>query len=178
MSFSTSLSTSSPRAASATASGQAQPQEFLVFHLGQEVYGVDILHVQEIRSYEAPTRLAHAPASVLGVINLRGVIVPIIDLRLQLGCEDLRYDDTTVVIVLNVAGRVLGAVVDAVADVVALPAQALRPAPQFAGDPALAYVRAIADVEGRMLILVDIAALLGSTRLAELDTTAIAATSA
>jgi purine-binding chemotaxis protein CheW len=88
--------------------------EFLTFRLGAEEYGIDILKVQEIRSYEQPTRIANAPAFIKGVVNLRGVIVPIVDLRLKLGCDTAEYNSFTVVIVLNVKGRVVGAVVDSV----------------------------------------------------------------
>ena len=91
--------------------------EFLTFRLGEEEYGIDILKVQEIRSYEQPTRIANAPQFVKGVVNLRGVIVPIVDLRLKLGCKEADFNAFTVVIVLNVKGRVIGAVVDSVSDV-------------------------------------------------------------
>ena len=94
--------------------------EFLTFRLGAEEYGIDILKVQEIRSYEQPTRIANAPPFVKGVVNLRGVIVPIVDLRLKLACETAEYNSFTVVIVLNVKGRVVGAVVDSVSDVLEL----------------------------------------------------------
>src|SRR5262245_53933128 len=103
--------------------------EFLTFRLGAEEYGIDILRVQEIRSYEAPTRIANAPAFIKGVVNLRGVIVPIVDLRLKLGCESAEYNHFTVVIVLNVRGRVVGAVVDSVSDVLELNGEQIRPAP-------------------------------------------------
>src|SRR5947207_6481096 len=92
--------------------------EFLTFRLGAEEYGIDILKVQEIRSYEQPTRIANAPAFVKGVVNLRGVIVPIVDLRVKLGCETVEYNGFTVVIVLNVRGRVVGAVVELVSVVI------------------------------------------------------------
>src|SRR5437868_12005217 len=104
--------------------------EFLTFRLGEEEYGIDILKVQEIRSYEQPTRIANAPAFIKGVVNLRGVIVPIVDLRLKLGCES-NYNSFTVVIVLNVKGRVVGAVVDSVSDVLELPSEAVRPVPEM-----------------------------------------------
>src|SRR5882672_3118224 len=91
--------------------------EFLTFRLGSEEYGIDILRVQEIRSYEAPTRIANTPEFLRGVVNLRGVIVPIIDLRLKLSCQNADFNTFTVVIVLNVKGRVIGAVVDSVSDV-------------------------------------------------------------
>src|SRR3982750_247340 len=92
--------------------------EFLTFRLGAEEYGIDILRVQEIRSYEAPTRIANAPAFVKGVVNLRGVIVPIVDMRIKFNLTPVNYDSFTVVIVLNIAGRVVGMVVDAVSDVI------------------------------------------------------------
>ncbi len=110
----------------------SQARECLSFRLGQENYGIDILAVQELRGYEPPTRIAGAPGAVLGVLNLRGVIVPVVDLRLHLGVEP-RFDALTVTVVLNVGGSTIGAVVDSVADVVALPAAQIRPAPEFSG---------------------------------------------
>jgi purine-binding chemotaxis protein CheW len=107
----------------------AHAGEYLSFRLGPEEYGVDILHVQEIRSYEPPTRMAHAPHFIKGVVNLRGVIVPVVDLRLKLGCERAEYNASTVVIVLNVRHRVLGAVVDSVSDVLQLADGQIKPAP-------------------------------------------------
>ena len=136
--------------------------ECLTFRLGEEEYGIDILRVQEIRSYEVPTRIAHAPSFIKGVIDLRGVIVPIIDLRLKLGCETAEYTPFTVVIILNVADTVLGVVVDAVADVVQLPGDALKPAPQFQSHMDSAFIKGIAKLGERMLIVVDIAAMLSS----------------
>ncbi|WP_128003730.1 chemotaxis protein CheW, partial [Piscinibacter defluvii] len=106
--------------------------EFLTFRLGDEEYGIDILRVQEIRSYEQPTRIANAPAFVKGVVNLRGVIVPVVDLRMKLGCPSAEYNTFTVVIVLNVRNRVVGAVVDSVSDVLELPPEAIKPAPEMA----------------------------------------------
>ena len=136
--------------------------ECLTFRLGQEEYGIDILRVQEIRSYEAPTRIAHAPSFIKGVIDLRGVIVPIVDLRLKLGCETAEYTDFTVVIILNVGQSVLGVVVDAVADVVRVPHEAMKPAPQFQSQMDSAFIKGIARVGERMLIVVDIAAMLSA----------------
>ena len=151
-----------PSASNAATSNAA---EYLTFRLGQEEYGIDILRVQEIRSYEQPTRLAHAPDFIKGVIDLRGVIVPIVDLRLKLHCATADYTDFTVVIILNVAGTVLGAVVDAVADVVALTADSIKPAPQFQSQVDSAFVRGIASVGERMLIVVDIESLLSSSEM-------------
>ena len=147
-----------------TAAGsQSKPAgEFLSFKLGHEEYGIDILKVQEIRSYEAPTRIANAPAFVKGVVNLRGVIVPIVDMRLKYGMESAEYNDFTVVIVLNVKGAEIGAVVDAVSDVVGLTASAIKPAPQFQGQVDSNYVTGIAKLDERMLVVMDIEALMSS----------------
>lgn len=137
-------------------------REYLTFRLGGEEYGIDILRVQEIRSYEAPTRLANAPSFVKGVINLRGVIVPIIDLRLKLACDVVDYNAFTVVIVLNVKGTEIGAVVDSVSDVVGITASAIKPAPQFQGRVDSNYVTGIAKLDDRMLVIMDIEGLMSS----------------
>lgn len=158
------FSSAAQRSSQANASASSAA-EYLTFRLGQEEYGIDILRVQEIRSYEQPTRMAHAPEFIKGVIDLRGVIVPIVDLRLKLACSAADYTDFTVVIILNVGGTVLGAVVDAVADVVALPAEAIKPAPQFQGQMDASFVRGIATTGERMLIVVDIESLLSGAEL-------------
>src|SRR5450830_1894088 len=106
-------------------------REFLAFKLGDEEYGMDILCVQEIRSYEEPTRMANAPAFIKGVINLRGVIVPILDLRMKFNLSQVNYDSFTVVIVLNIGARVVGMVVDGVSDVLTLTPEQLRPVPEL-----------------------------------------------
>lgn len=143
------------------------PKEFLSFRLGGEEYGIDILHVQEIRSYEAPTRIANAPHFIKGVLNLRGVIVPVADLRLKFNCETSAYTAATVVIVLNVKGRVVGAVVDSVSDVLALDSDSIKPAPQMGAAVDATYIIGIACTkvgeQERMLILTDIEALMSST---------------
>jgi purine-binding chemotaxis protein CheW len=140
------------------ASGAAR--ECLTFRLGAEEYGIDILKVQEIRGYENPTRIANAPAFMKGVVNLRGVIVPIIDLRLKFDLGEAKYDSFTVVIILNVAGRVVGAVVDSVSDVLELKAEQIKPAPEFNSLLDASYITGLGSVktgdEERMLILVDI----------------------
>ena len=113
-------------AASETATGanltSAVSREYLSYTLGQEEYGVDILKVQEIRGYEEPTKIANAPAFIKGVVNLRGVIVPIVDMRIKFSLASAEYNQFTVVIILNVAGRVVGMVVDGVSDVITLEA--------------------------------------------------------
>lgn len=136
--------------------------EFLTFRLGAEEYGIDILKVQEIRSYEPPTRIANAPEFIKGVVNLRGVIVPIIDLRTKLGCEHVDYNSFTVVIVLNVQGRVVGAVVDSVSDVLELAQDSIKPAPQMHTSVDTAFITGIGSVNERMLILMDIEGLMSS----------------
>ncbi|MWA32335.1 chemotaxis protein CheW [Burkholderia pseudomallei] len=141
-------------------------QEFVTFRLGTEEYGIDILRVQEIRSYEEPTRIANAPAFIKGVINLRGVIVPIIDLRLKFALDSAEYNTSTVVIVLNVAARTVGVVVDAVSDVLELAAADRRPAPEFGAAIDTGFITDLGSIAGengnRMLILLDIARLISA----------------
>ncbi len=144
------------------------PLEFLVFTLGAETYGVDIQQVQELRGYEAVTCIANAPAHIKGVVNLRGIIVPIIDLRMQFGQAAPRYDDMTVVVILNLGTRVVGAVVDGVSDVTVLEARHIKPPPQIDCD--IGYVTGIATIDERILILVDMDNLLSSSSLIPLDT--------
>ena len=131
-------------------------REFLAFKLGSEEYGIDILRVQEIRSYEAPTRVANAPDFIKGVVNLRGVIVPIVDMRLKFNLASARYDNLTVVIVLNIGSRVVGMVVDAVSDVITLRPEQLRTVPEFGAAIQTEHLLAIGAIDARMLILIDI----------------------
>ena len=129
--------------------------------------------MQEIRSYEQPTRIANAPAFIKGVVNLRGVIVPIVDLRLKLGCDTAEYNAFTVVIVLNVKGRVVGAVVDSVSDVLELAADAIKPAPEMASAVDTSFITGIGAsrpaTRERMLILMDIEALMASADMGLID---------
>lgn len=136
--------------------------EFLSFTLGDEHYGVDILKVQEIRGYDAVTRVPDAPDYIKGVINLRGTIVPVIDLRLKLRLENARYDAFTVMIVLNVEDRVVGIVVDSVSDVIPLSAEQIRPTPEFGAAVDTRFISGIGTQDDRMLILLDIETLLDS----------------
>ncbi|WP_281916190.1 chemotaxis protein CheW [Caldimonas thermodepolymerans] len=133
-----------------------RPKEYLTFRLGTEEYGIDILKVQEIRSYEPPTRIANAPAHVKGVVNLRGVIVPIVDLRVRLNTDTCEYNAFTVVIVLHVGGRVVGVVVDGVSDVLEIPAESVRPAPEISSAVDASCILGLGEVGDRMLILLDI----------------------
>lgn len=150
--------------------------EFLSFRLGAEEYGIEILKVQEIRSYNPPTRIANAPPYIKGVVNLRGVIVPIIDLRLKLALEHAEYNEFTVVIVLSVAHRVVGVVVDSVRDVLRLEPSQIRPAPDFNSAVDEAFIVGIgtlteksahageeSNASERMLILIDIERLIAAS---------------
>ncbi len=160
----------SPTDQSRPVAGQpAGASEFLTFRLGAEEYGIDILRVQEIRSYEEPTRIANAPHFIKGVVNLRGVIVPVVDLRIKLGCEKVEYNGFTVVIVLNVRGRVVGAVVDSVSDVLELASELIKPAPEMNTSMDTSFITGIASVGERMLILMDIEALMSSPDMGLMD---------
>ena len=149
----------------------APGREYLSFRLGSEDYCIDILKVQEIRSYEPPTRIANAPEFLKGVINLRGVIVPIIDLRVKFGCA-AEIDSVTAVIVLGVKGRVVGAVVDSVSDVLELPHEIIKPAPAMGTMVDTSYLVGIASVADRMLILLDIESLMSSGELGLMEAAA------
>lgn len=146
--------------------------EYLTFTLGSEEYGIDILKVQEIRGYESPTRIANSPPFIKGVINLRGVIVPIIDLRIKFNLGEPTYDQFTVVIILNVARRVIGMVVDGVSDVIQLNSDSLRPPPEFGSILDTRYITGLGTVEQRMIIVVDIERLMTSQEMALVDSAA------
>jgi len=148
----------------------SQASEFLTFRLGAESYGIEILKVQEIRGYETPTSIANAPAFIKGVINLRGVIVPILDLRIKFQLSEAKYDDFTVVIILNVAGRVVGVVVDSVSDVLTLAGEAIQPTPEFASATFdTKYITGLGTIEEQMIILLDIEKLLTGADMALVD---------
>lgn len=144
-------------------------REFLVFSLGEEEYAVDILKVQEIRGYENVTRIANAPDFIKGVTNLRGLIVPILDMRIKFNIAEATYDRETVVIVTNVGDRVVGIVVDRVSDVLTLEGDQIAPAPEFSVGLPLAYLYGLGNLENRMLVLVDIEKLLNSEEMALVD---------
>ena len=155
--------------------GEPSGQEFLVFTLGNEEYGIDILKVQEIRGYDQVTRIANTPSFIKGVTNLRGVIVPIVDLRVKFSQEDVEYNDNTVVIVLNLHQRVVGIVVDGVSDVLSLASEQIRPAPEFAVTLSTEYLTGLGAIGDRMLILVNIEKLLNSEEMSLLDSAALGA---
>ncbi|MGJ7501118.1 chemotaxis protein CheW [Variovorax sp. ZT5P49] len=136
--------------------------EVVTFKLGEEEYGIDIQKVQELRGYDAVTRIANAPEYIKGVVNLRGIIVPIIDMRIKFKLGDPTYDQFTVVIVLNIAGRVVGMVVDSVSDVITLTGDQIKPAPEMGSVLDADYLIGLGTLEERMLILVDIDRLMSS----------------
>jgi purine-binding chemotaxis protein CheW len=131
-------------------------REYLTFRLDREEYGIDILKVQEIRGYEPPTRIANAPNFIKGVVNLRGTIVPIVDMRLKFNCAKVEYDSFTVVIILNLRSRIVGIVVDSVSDVMELPAESLKAAPDVESVIGNDSVLGLGSLGDRMLILLDI----------------------
>jgi purine-binding chemotaxis protein CheW len=148
---------------------QTAGRELLTFTLGKEEYGIDILKVQEIRGYEAVTTIVNAPEFIKGVINLRGIIVPIVDMRIKFKLGNVSYNETTVVIVLNVANRVVGIVVDGVSDVTTLKSDDIKPAPEFGGGLDTKYLLGLGTVDERMLILVDIEKLMTSREMELID---------
>jgi purine-binding chemotaxis protein CheW len=147
--------------------GSQLANEFLTFRLGKEEYGIEILKVQEIRCYEQVTAIANAPEFIKGVVNLRGIIVPIVDMRIKFNLDSAEYDQFTVVIILNVAGRVVGMVVDGVSDVIRLTEEQIRSAPDFSASSFdTRYITGLGTIEERMLILVDIEKLMGGADMA------------
>jgi purine-binding chemotaxis protein CheW len=131
-------------------------REYLTFRLSQEEYGIDILKVQEIRGYEPPTRIANAPTFIKGVVNLRGTIVPIVDMRLKFNCSEAEYNSFTVVIILNLRSRIVGIVVDSVSDVLELQPESIKTAPDIDSVVDNSCILGLGSVSDRMLILLDI----------------------
>ncbi len=155
------------------AEGSIPSQEYLTFVLADESYGIDILKVQEIRGYDAVTKIANTPAFIKGVVNLRGLIVPIVDLRIKFGLGKVVYDEFTVVIILNLNGRVVGIVVDGVSDVKNLKGSDLRSVPDIVASIDTKYITGLATVDEKMFILVDIEQLMTSNEMALIDSAAV-----
>jgi len=147
----------------------AEADQYLTFIMADEEYGVDILRVQEIRGWEHVTPVPNTPKYIKGVINIRGTIVPLVDLRTRFGVEEIPYGPTTVVIVLKVMGakseRIMGIVVDAVADVYNIEAEKIKPAPDFGSVVSIEYVKGLSSIDEKMLILLEIDKLLSSDEL-------------
>lgn len=159
--------------ASDRSAARAPAGEYLSFRLGAEEYGIDILRIQEIRRYAEPTRIAGAPRFVKGVIDLRGTVIPIVDLRLRFGLPDARYDGATVTVVLDIGAHIVGVVVDSVCDVVALCAEEIQPAPQLGAAIDAGCISGLGTVKSaeadRMLILLDIGRLMSAADLGLID---------
>jgi purine-binding chemotaxis protein CheW len=162
-------------AADASQGGVARALEFLAFTLGKEEYGIDIQTVQELRGYDAVTRIANAPEHIKGVVNLRGIIVPIIDMRIKFNLGTPTYDAFTVVIILNIGRRVVGMVVDSVSDVITLKAEQIKPAPEMGSVLDTAYLIGLGTIDERMLILVDIGRLMSGAEMGLIEKLAEAA---
>jgi purine-binding chemotaxis protein CheW len=139
-----------------TGANEIAGHEYLAFKLGTEEYGIDILKVQEIRGYEAVTRIANAPEFIKGVINLRGIIIPVVDMRIKFNLGEPIYDQFTVVIILNISGRIVGMVVDSVSDVTTLTPEQVKPAPEMGTAFSSDYMIGLGTIDERMLILVNI----------------------
>lgn len=143
--------------------------EFLTFTLGHEEYGIEILKVREIKGYEAVTRIANTPASIKGVINLRGTIVPVVDLRIKFRLTEVVYNESTVMIVVGLAQRTVGIVVDSVSDVVALAGEQIKPAPELGAGCDVRYLLGLGTLDARILILLDIEQIVTGDELAWVD---------
>ena len=150
---------------------RANSQQVLTFTLGAETYGVDILRVQEIRGWSPVTRIPQSPPHVLGVLNLRGSIVPIIDMRMRFHLEHAEYTPLTVIIVLSVEStsgrRDLGMVVDGVSDVIDVDSARIKPAPDLGGQANTDFIRGLASVADHMVMLLDVDRLVGGDVVAE-----------
>lgn len=152
-------------AAQSNPSAQGRGAQYLTLRLGGEEYAIDILSVKEIRTYEEPTKMVNSPSFVKGVVNLRGVIVPIVDLRMKFGLSKADYTEFTIVIVLNIRGVVVGVVVDAVADVVTLANDQIKPSPRFESVIDARFITGLANVGNRMLIVMNMNMLMSQAEL-------------
>ena len=139
----------------------ADSNQFLTFTLGEEEYGIEILKVQEIKGYSSISAIPRAPAYVKGVMNLRGTIVPIIDLRIKFGLPPTEYDKLTVIIVVMVEGRASGMVVDAVSDVLNIPENEIQPTPEFSSQTNTDFISGMGKSGEKLIILLDINKVVG-----------------
>ncbi|WOT06963.1 chemotaxis protein CheW [Shewanella youngdeokensis] len=147
----------------------AQKSEYLTFWLGKEYYGIDILTVQEIRTYDQVTAIVNMPDYIKGVMNLRGVVIPIVDMRLKFNLPDVSYHEMTVVIILNIDSRIVGIVVDSVADVVLFETNEIQPPPEFASALETKFIKGLATHNDLMLVLINIQKLMNSSEMALFD---------
>lgn len=168
------MSTAEPKMAEQSLHAEDGTDQYLTFMLADEEYGVDILRVQEIKGWDGVTPMPSMPDYILGVINLRGTVVPIIDLRNHFEMESVPFDKTTVVIMVRVKDdegheRTMGIVVDAVSEVHNISKADLKPAPDFGGACSTEYIKGLAALDDRMLILLDIDRLMNEGVLRSLD---------
>ena len=156
-----------------TGASAAKALEFLAFTLGREEYGIDIQKVQELRGYDTVTRIANAPEHIKRVVNLRGIIVPIVDMRIKFNLGAPTYDEFTVVIILNIGGRVMGMVVDGVSDVITLKPEQIKPAPSIGSVLDTEYLMGLGTLDERMLILIDLDRLMSSDEMGLIEKIAV-----
>ena len=152
-----------------TGSAAGDGTQFLTFALGAEEYGVAILNVQEIKGYSTVTPIPNTPAYVKGVMNLRGTIVPVIDLRLRLGMPPAEYGPFTVIVVLAVGTKIVGTIVDAVSDVLRIPDADVQPTPSFGGAVDTRFIAGIARANEKLVVLLDVDTMLRHEDLSALD---------
>ncbi len=143
--------------------------QFVTFTLGDEEYGIEILKVQEIIGYPGFTKIPNMPAFVKGVINLRGSVVPVIDLRLKFGMDEKAYDTYTVILVLEVREKIIGAIVDSVSDVISLKEEEMQPTPDFSSGVSADSIRGMGRKDEKLIILLDIDRVLSGTEVGMLD---------
>ena len=141
------------------------PSQYLTFSLGQEEYGIELLKVQEIKGYSAITPIPNTPPHIKGVLNLRGTVIPIVDLRIRFSLEAIEYTKFHVIIVINVGTRVVGLLVDAVSDVLNVAAEDMRPAPDFGTQADTRFISGIASSGDKVAVLLDIELLLSEADL-------------
>lgn len=134
----------------------AGEEQYLTFRLDGQEYGIAILKVQEIKGWDRMTPIPNSPPYVKGVLNLRGVIVPVFDLRLRFGLPEAERDAFTVIIVVNIGGRLAGIVVDSVSDVINVGAEQKCAAPEYEGQQNREFIQGLAQVEDKLLIILDI----------------------
>lgn len=155
--------------------GETNKKQFVTFSLGGEEYGIEVCHVREVRRYEGVTRIANTPEFIKGVINLRGLIVPVVDLRIKFHTGTPKYDEFTVTIIVEIGNRLIGMVVDSVSDVVDLAEEDIRPAPMFRSYLGTQYVLGLGTVGERMIILIDIESLLSSEEMQLVESSQVGA---
>ncbi len=142
--------------------------QYLTFTLGQEEYGVEILKVQEIKGCSAITPIPNTPAYLKGVMNLRGTIIPVVDLRSKFSMAEAEYNQFTVIIVVTVGSKVMGMVVDAVSDVLNIPRTDIQATPDFGAQVDARFINGMAKAGEKLVVLLDIERILGGDELAAL----------